>query len=565
MAAFVTQENIKFDGTLTNAIVLDDSDINRRKLIVWDKLPLDIQLTLEETINQYGGVLPIPQTAGKSVINFFNAKLAGDSTGITDTSTSASLVVKFEDDLLGTDATALSTDTGTPSSKTISFTSTKTGVDATGLANNVDANAILTVSGADIDGDINYSAVNVGISGNDIIIEHKDPANVSQPLSISVVGNTITVSLATDIGGIITSTGSDVVNAINADINANVLVSAANVGTGLSLVIATSPTNLIGGDSVVTYTATILGELVTIDGVTAQTFTDLINSVNGQLSLTNLTLDGSGILITNNISGNVDIDVIDTNLFSSLTGFSTIDATKFGIDAVTYTIDIEVNGTLYNVNVVGATNQTISDLLTTINSSIVGATMVISNSNLVLTSTSVGGNSIVRIVNDNVLNKLPSHLYTQKIGVGLNDEIYSILVNVDGSTQVLSIAGATISTIDDLVTQINLQLNGASAYVVNGGISIISSKLGKGSTIKVNSKLFTNLVDYKNIVEYSGVDDIFDVLRLNKHTNGTSYANVVANNIIVVGIKPDIGVVYDSSIVYHNGVGWVRYIDDVAI
>ena len=73
--------------------------------------------------------------------------------------------------------------------------------------------------------------------GNDITAEFRNPLNVSQPLTVSVVGNDILVNLATDGTGQLTSTAADVVAAINAHVGASALVKAltyrGNAGTGI--------------------------------------------------------------------------------------------------------------------------------------------------------------------------------------------------------------------------------------------------------------------------------------------------------------------------------------------
>lgn len=61
-----------------------------------------------------------------------------------------------------------------------------------------------------------------------ITVEFLDPAANSQTLAVSVLGNDITVSLATNETGVITSTANDIKAAIEANANANTLVIIAN-------------------------------------------------------------------------------------------------------------------------------------------------------------------------------------------------------------------------------------------------------------------------------------------------------------------------------------------------
>jgi hypothetical protein len=73
--------------------------------------------------------------------------------------------------------------------------------------------------------------------GNDIVVEALDPGAANQPLWVSVSGNTISISLATDAAGSLISTAAEVRDAINADPNASALVYAdpyrENSGDGI--------------------------------------------------------------------------------------------------------------------------------------------------------------------------------------------------------------------------------------------------------------------------------------------------------------------------------------------
>ncbi|WP_059170278.1 M14 family metallopeptidase [Bacillus sp. FJAT-27445] len=71
--------------------------------------------------------------------------------------------------------------------------------------------------------------------GNDVTVEFKNPGKASSPLTVSVDGSKVTVDLATDASGKITSTASQVVSALNT--NATSLITATtyrgNAGTGI--------------------------------------------------------------------------------------------------------------------------------------------------------------------------------------------------------------------------------------------------------------------------------------------------------------------------------------------
>jgi hypothetical protein len=94
-----------------------------------------------------------------------------------------------------------------------------------------------------LDGGANASRVGIEShawgheGGNDLSIASANPGAPSQPLTVSVTGNDITVSLATDAAGALTSTAAQVVAALNADPAASALVFAytyrGNAGSGV--------------------------------------------------------------------------------------------------------------------------------------------------------------------------------------------------------------------------------------------------------------------------------------------------------------------------------------------
>jgi hypothetical protein len=69
-----------------------------------------------------------------------------------------------------------------------------------------------------------FTAVEYGEVGNSISVEYVDPGANDQSISVSVVGSQITVSLATDESGTITSTAADVIAAIESSTPASALV-----------------------------------------------------------------------------------------------------------------------------------------------------------------------------------------------------------------------------------------------------------------------------------------------------------------------------------------------------
>jgi hypothetical protein len=89
------------------------------------------------------------------------------------------------------------------------------------------AQAALTVNPTGDDNGLTYTARAYGTEGNSIKVAYTDPGANSAALSVSVFRQNITVSLATNGGGSITSTAAQVKAAIEAHTEANQLVTVA--------------------------------------------------------------------------------------------------------------------------------------------------------------------------------------------------------------------------------------------------------------------------------------------------------------------------------------------------
>ena len=77
------------------------------------------------------------------------------------------------------------------------------------------AKASKSIVMTDTDANLLYTFNEYGFAGNDWKVVHVDPSDDDQPLTVSVSGTTITVSLATDAEGEITSTAAQVAAAVN--------------------------------------------------------------------------------------------------------------------------------------------------------------------------------------------------------------------------------------------------------------------------------------------------------------------------------------------------------------
>lgn len=111
------------------------------------------------------------------------------------------------------------------------------------------ATAELTTSLTGSDNDLVFTSLLYGAAGNAITVEYVDPGENDASLSIEVNGTAIVVNLATDSGGLITSTAAEITTAIEADAAADALVSVANSGgdDGSGVVTALAETALADG------------------------------------------------------------------------------------------------------------------------------------------------------------------------------------------------------------------------------------------------------------------------------------------------------------------------------
>jgi phage tail sheath protein FI len=96
---------------------------------------------------------------------------------------------------------------------------------------------------------LTVAAQTEGAAGNNISLALVNPAANSEAIAVTVTNYAIVVSLATDAGGEITSTATDVLDAIEGDAGADVIVAVgyASGGDGSEVMAAKAATKLTGG------------------------------------------------------------------------------------------------------------------------------------------------------------------------------------------------------------------------------------------------------------------------------------------------------------------------------
>jgi hypothetical protein len=134
------------------------------------------------------------------------------------------------------------------------------------------ATAVMT----DTDANILYTFNSTGPDGNAWDVVHVDPSGNSEPLTVSVAGTVVTISLATNADGNIISTAAQVVAAVNSSDAAEHLT-ASLVSTG-GTVNAVAKIDLAGGaDNVYIHfkatEVTAAADIVTVDLIEGATYT----------------------------------------------------------------------------------------------------------------------------------------------------------------------------------------------------------------------------------------------------------------------------------------------------
>lgn len=118
-------------------------------------------------------------------------------------------------------------------------------VEAVGIVPTAQATAATNLAGAD--NDFNFTAVLAGRLGNDTRIRFVNPAANNAALSVVVDGRDVTVNLATNGGGAITTTAAQVKTALDANPASAALITTVLNGTGAGVVTALAWLSFSGG------------------------------------------------------------------------------------------------------------------------------------------------------------------------------------------------------------------------------------------------------------------------------------------------------------------------------
>lgn len=181
--------------------------------------------------------------------------------------------------------------------------------------------------------DITYTAVNQGTGGNAITVVYVVAGN-NTALSVAVAGSAITVNLATNGGGVGTSTAAQVQAAIAASAPATALVTAAVTGTAATVQVAHAAANLAGATAA---PAIASGQIYDIGLLETTPGNQPMPTYEYQVVATAVdTIDTLMTNLVNQINSTTSIanksrDLIVTASYVAATGIITITAINFGV------------------------------------------------------------------------------------------------------------------------------------------------------------------------------------------------------------------------------------------
>jgi flagellin len=578
MPAYVTAENVKFNGTTDNAVVLKNT-AGVRSLILWDKLSTIDQNVLDALIVSYGGVVPLAgPTAGKLTFDYKGTVVGTNPTGLSNISATAGFAtVNVGGAVAGATVTGLPTSGATAGSQTVNFSVTKTGASVTGL--NVSDTA-------------GYQDVNVGGVATTGAVATNLVAGTTYTATVTVDGAAKPISTL----GSAAATYTALLGVINTALGAsgtasllagNIHIVSATTGATSSVAITAgtlfaAPLNgfvavvsAVAGTAV-TYTATIV-----VDGVSkpvsttyasAGTFTALLAVLNTALGAAGTAaIVGGEIKVTSSTVGLASkVAITPGTLFPALLNYVKIfPAANGGGVARTFSAIIVVDGVLKSVRVAGAVGNNYTNLLTKINTDLGGAaTAAITGGNIVITSATTGAASSVAVYDIGSLFQQLTGYAGIVVTKSSAPVTYTTTLLVDGVAKPMSVVGTAVQTFTALVAAINTALGAsATAAITGGNIVVTSATTGAASSVTLlPGTLFKNTPGYSEFyLTTPGAADLLTLLQGIRTANGSTFAQ--RYNIVTVGTKPVVlpNTPRTTRFIYFNGTVWKYLIDDTNV
>lgn len=213
---------------------------------------------------------------------------------------------------------------------------------------------------------------------------------------------------------------------------------------------------------------------IAVTGSTAQTFTLLLDEIN-----TDLGVNGTASIVDGNIkiaaaSAGVLVEITDTDLLSSLTGFVDIFSPK--------------NVIIWN----NIPERTRNELITMVNT--YGGTLPLSptagSQTVNFSPAAVGGNATGLASADTagyqIANFGHGAVGGNDTGYANDSTTYTAVITVDAVGKNISVVGSAAQTYDELIDEINTDLAAAAvAAIVDGNIVVTSATTGTSSTVAI--------------------------------------------------------------------------------
>ena len=582
---WVTAQNVKFNGTLSDAVVFNNAS-GVRTLALWADLPGVDQQKLIDLVAQYGNTLPLAGPVGaKQDLVLVPGTVGSTATGLSAVSSAIAgkAIVDLGASKAGSDPSGLSSSLGTAGYGLANYQPGVVGSTNLGLA--------APVAGSQI---VNFGGTIVGANASGL-------ANTGTLYTMTVTVDGVAKPIS--IVGSAAQTFTSVVSEINADLGAsataaivagNLKITSATTGSSSTVLIANgtllnaltgyvSISPAINGSGATSYAASVTIDGVaypfTVDPTVTTTFTQLLSAINSAITTHGTaTLTGGDLRITSATFGTASkVRISAGTLFPATVGFvNIIPAADGGGSARNYSAQVLVDGTkLKSVRFLGTQGTTLTNVISEINADLgADATAAITGGDIVITSATTGKASSVVVYDAGLFSALTG--FTSVVSVaGDAPTTYTaqVLLTNNGvvTTKSISIDGNTAQTITALVSALTTQLG--SDVTVTLTSSVITLTNAKGitdgattSTIRiVRGTLFPAVTPIRSVsLARPLVATFLDVLNNTKTSNGSSFYSTLP--IQVVGAKPAVPpyVKHTLDYIYFNGTAFA-YLDNDAV
>jgi hypothetical protein len=395
MPTFVTSQNVRFDGSSANAVVLDNTG-GIRTLVLWDNLSAADQSQLTTFVNDRGGVTPLSSPTSGSIVLNYGSVTGSSSTGLSNTAAAAGFAtINVGGNKAGSTASGLRGAAGYAGYQIANFDATIAGGGSSGLVSGTTYTATIVVDG--VSKAISIAGANA-LTFAGVISELNTDLGVAATAAIS--------------GGDIKITSSTIGNSSTVSITPGTLFPA------LSGFLNTTPA-VRGEDATVTYSAVVTVDnryvrQVSFKGTVGDTFQHVLDEINADLgAYATASLSSGNIKITSaTLSSSSSVVVSDSGaLFKSLSGYTGITTTA-GTSPLTYTLSLVVNGSItVDVSVLGTAVQTFTTLTSALNTALgSNATATFNAGVLTIASATTGDSSSVAIKSDSLLQYIPNYV-----------------------------------------------------------------------------------------------------------------------------------------------------------